>query len=409
MASAARAVASTYLQRSATAAATRQNRLQQDAALVAGLAPVLQASLDLGEVVPAVASHLAQGLNLAGLSLSIQGEAGERPVFSWGVAPDEDATPVPSPPAQLAPGQTYVVVLARGGRLLGVLRVVTGTRLQQSDLEALETAGELFCSALANAEAFAQQQAAVERLRSVDEMKTVFLATASHELRTPVAAILGFSTLALELSADGDFDVARTFLERVVGNAHVLATLTEQLLDFSGLERGIRPSTGELLDLADTTRVILGEHPELTAEHRLVLELAPACMLRGSTAAVARIVTNLVGNAAKYSPADSTITVTVRLDGDRVELLVDDEGPGVAPTDRDRVFSRFYRGGGDEVARTSGTGIGLAIVTEFAASMSGSAEVRTAPTGGARFAVSFPAIQAASIEHNERPSHDQFA
>jgi two-component system sensor histidine kinase KdpD len=192
--------------------------------------------------------------------------------------------------------------------------------------------------------------------------------------------------------------MTRTFLERVLANARSLDSVTENLLDFARLERGIKPSIDQLLDLGATTRDFLAEHPELPADHRLALNLGTGCMVRGSTPAVARIVTNLVGNAAKYSPADTTITVTVRSNGDRVELVVDDEGPGVAEADRDRVFSLFYRGHGDEVARTSGTGVGLAIVADFAASMSGSAAVGTAPTGGARFSVSFPAVQLPVIE-----------
>jgi two-component system sensor histidine kinase MtrB len=75
-----------------------------------------------------------------------------------------------------------------------------------------------------------------------------------------------------------------------------------------------------------------------------------------------------------------------------VVLIVDDEGPGVPEADRDRVFSRFYRGSGNSIARTRGAGIGLAIVAEFAASMSGAATVQQAPGGGARFVLTFPAV-----------------
>ena len=102
--------------------------------------------------------------------------------------------------------------------------------------------------------------------------------------------------------------------------------------------------------------------------------------------------TNLVGNAVKYSPAGTLVRVTVTSEGDRAVLLVDDEGPGVAEVDRARIFSRFYRGRGDAVTRTRGAGIGLAIVAEYAASMSGAADVLSAPGGGARFRVTFPAV-----------------
>jgi len=374
------------------AAAGRQAQLERDSVLVSGLAPVVQASLDLGEVIPAASSHLAQGLSLAGLSLAAPGPQGERQLFAWGVAPDGTVPPVVTPPAQLAPGETFALSLARGGRVLGVLRVVAGAPLSTTELRALATASELLGSTLANAEAFAQQQVLLERMQSVDELKTVFLATASHELRTPVAAIVGFSTLVQQQWRKDNTEQTDAFLDRVVSNARALEALTEQLLDFSRLERGIKPQSTELLDLARTTSKVLSEQPELAAGHRLELEAGEDCLVHGSGPAIERIVTNLVGNAAKYSPEGTTITVRVELDGSRVVLTVDDEGSGVAEADRERVFTRFYRGRGDAVSSTRGAGVGLAIVAEFAASMSGTASVDQAPSGGARFRVSFPAV-----------------
>jgi signal transduction histidine kinase len=120
--------------------------------------------------------------------------------------------------------------------------------------------------------------------------------------------------------------------------------------------------------------------------------LATDCKIRGSRSGLERIVTNLVGNAAKYAPPGTHISVTVQVEGDRAVLLVDDEGPGVPERDRERIFSRFYRGHGDAVTRTRGAGVGLAIVAEYAASMSATASVRSAPSGGARFKISFPAV-----------------
>ena len=367
-------------------------QLERDRALVAGLAPLAQTSLDLGRVVPAVSTHLADGLALAGLGLSVPSEGGERRLFTWGTTPDWAVLPLAEVPDVVPPGQTYALALTRGGRLLGTLRIVTGEPLERADLLSLATASDLLGSTLANAEAFGRQQVLVERMRSVDELKTIFLATASHELRTPVTAIVGFSGLLL-----ADWDTlepaqARQFVERVEANARALSTLIEQLLDFSRLERGLHPAGTELLDLGARVAAVLADQPDLHGRHVLRSELAQGCTVRGSASAVERIVTNLVGNAAKYSPEGSTITVTLQPDGERVTLLVDDEGDGVPEADRERVFSRFFRGGDDVVTRTRGAGIGLAIVAEYAASMAATASVRTAPTGGARFVVSFPAV-----------------
>jgi len=383
----------------------RQDQLERDNQLVSGLAPVVQASLDLGEVIPAASSHLANGLSLQGLSLSAPGPGGERQLFAWGDDPDPTVVPVVTPPPSLGTGETFALSLARGGRALGVLRVVAGQPLTVTDLRALATASELLGSTLANAEAFAQQQSLLERMQSVDELKTVFLATASHELRTPVAAIVGFSTLVMQQWGQGDPEQTKSFLERVLSNARALETLTEQLLDFSRLERGIKPQAGELLDLARTTTKVLAEQPQLADGHRLQVDVGTDCLVHGSGPAVERIITNLVGNAAKYSPEGTTISVSVQLDGSRVVLLVDDEGAGVPEADRERVFTRFYRGRGDAVSSTRGAGVGLAIVAEFAASMSGTASVHEAPSGGARFRVTFPAVGPLERAENEGAAH----
>ena len=379
------------------AATARRRTLERDRSLVTGLAPVLQASLDVGEVVPAVSSRLVDGLSLAGLSLSAPGPDGERQIFEWGVRPDPAVRPTGTAPRQLPPGGTLAIALTRGGRTLGILRIVAGSVLGRDELVALSTAGELLGSTLANAEAFAGQQELVERMRSVDELKTVFLATASHELRTPVTAIVGFSTLLLDHWDTMGADQKRGLVERTMANGRRLNALIEQLLDFSQLERGLPRPSDELLDLGDAVSRILADQPELQAGHDLVVAAAPGCIVRGSSAAIERIVTNLVGNAAKYSPQDTSITVTVRAEADRAVLLVDDQGPGVPAEDRDRVFSRFYRGRGDSVTRTRGAGIGLAIVAEYAASMSGTASVEDAPgDSGARFRISFPSVAAFS-------------
>lgn len=376
------------------AAEERRTRLSRQQSLVSGLAPLVQASLDLGQLAPAVSSHLVKTLSLAGVSLSVPSEAGERPLFSWGTPPDTSVLPPRKPPDLLDRGRTFAVSLTRSGRILGVLRVVAGEPLVRADLDALATATELLGSSMAHAETFARQQQVVERLRSIDELKNVFLATASHELRTPVTAIVGFATLLLAEWDELDLTQGRMLLERVVANSQELEALIEQLLDFSRLERGLRPTADELLDVGATVAGILASRSELVSEHVLDSRLAEACMIRGSTSAIERIVTNLVGNAAKYSPPGTRILVTVRKDADRVVLVVDDEGPGVAPEDREHVFSRFYRGHGTGVTRTRGAGIGLAIVVEYAASMAGTATVADAPSGGARFAVSFPTAEA---------------
>jgi signal transduction histidine kinase len=228
-------------------------------------------------------------------------------------------------------------------------------------------------------------------MRSVDELKTVFLATASHELRTPVSAITGYAQLLATSWDSLSPDEARLYAEHVDGNAQRLGALVEDLLDFSRLERGAGViSAGAILDLGDVVSRILDEQPDLAREHRVVSQTARGLTVAGSLQAVERVVTNLVGNAAKYSPAGGVIRVAVRENRGCVELVVDDEGPGVPQSERDQIFTRFFRGQGDSVVTTRGAGLGLAIVSEFAAAMAGQVSVSSADIGGARFVVTYP-------------------
>ncbi len=364
-------------------------RLRHQSTVLAGLAGVAQRSLDLADVLPAVSTQLGDALGLRGLTLTTPTSDGQRAFFRHGEAPAPAAGT--ALPASVRAGESVTVLLSRAGRTVARLNVLAGRDLDAEDLLTLEAAGEILTSAVANAEAFAQQREVLQRLRAVDELKTVFLATASHELRTPVGVISGFAELLATHAEDLDVDRVRDYASRIDATAQQLASLVENLLDFSRMERGILGDADRTeIDLGETVIRILDQHHDLSADHLLVPRAAGGLVVRGSEHAVERVLMNLVGNAAKYSPAGTTIRVLVREEAGRAVLHVDDEGPGVAPEDREQVFSRFYRGSGDVVVNTRGAGLGLAIVHEFAASMGGVASVGEAPSGGARFTVRFP-------------------
>ena len=386
------ATAGAIRRREIRAARSREEvrRAQAASATVAAMATVAQQSLDLAEVLPAAAAQLSDSFGLKGLSLGAPSGHGERRLFVWGETPGQGPV-AHGLPAKVAAGETLGLALSRGGRIVGLLRVLAGRHLDSVDVRTVASAGEVLCSALANAEAFAQQRELVTRMRSVDELKTVFLATASHELRTPVGAITGFSGLLMSDWDDLSPEERRHYAERVDVNARHLDSLVEALLDFSRLERGNGSASPDVvLDLGEAVCRVLDEQPQVTEHHEVSLKAPRGLCVSGSAQAVERVVSNLVGNAAKYSTAGSTIYVQVRQHHQCAEVIVDDEGPGVPEAERERIFSRFFRGEGDAVVRTRGAGLGLAIVQEFAASMGGMVSVASAPTGGARFTVSYP-------------------
>lgn len=368
-------------------------RRQRAESTLSELASVAQHSLDLAEVLPASCAVLESSLELDGIALL---SATGRPTFVWREAPGDEEPTHPFE-ATVPAGCCLEVPLSRGGRSLGVLRVRPGRELDDLDLGTLTGAAEKLSSAIANAEAYAHQRAMITRMRGLDDLKTVFVATASHELRTPVAAVIGYANMLVDNWDDLDAETGLLYAQRVDTNARRLADLVEHLLDFSRLEQGGSYRAEQVrIDLGEEVAELIEGLRDLLQDHDLQLSAEPGQVVSGSKLAVERVLSNLVGNAAKYSPAGSSITIRVKGDQDTVRLVVDDEGPGVPEQEREQVFSRFFRGGGEAVVRTRGAGLGLSIVTEFAASMSGEVSTRVAPGGGARFEVAYPRADTAS-------------
>ena len=362
-------------------------RADEQAAAVLTYAGVVQESHDLGEVVPALAVQLADRLDLDGVSFSVTGVGGGlREVFVHGTAPDRSVVPGPVVPSTAEAGETVAIHLRRAERSIGVLRVVCSRRLGPHELDQMRVAAELVTSTVVASRSLEQQQDAVDRLRTLDELKTAFLGTASHELRTPVTAIAGFATMLSLRWEDLAEDERRTFADRISANARVLESLVQDLLDFARLERGELRLVLDRVDLSVVTERVLERLEPVWATHEIAREIAPEAIVGGDVAALERIVTNLVSNAVKFSPAGSTVVVRVE-SSDPVRLVVEDQGPGVPAGDRDRIFVRFFRGEGDAVVRTNGVGIGLSVVRDYVDQMGGRVLVESAPAGGARFVV----------------------
>jgi signal transduction histidine kinase len=250
---------------------------------------------------------------------------------------------------------------------------------------------EMLGTALANARQFEREQESVRRLQELDRLKHEFLGTVSHELQTPITAIMGFSSILNEQFDDVPAEQRRDYLARVVRNAESLSALVHQLLDFSRLGRRSFDLHTEEIDLSTLAEQIVHQFATLIERHRLDVVVAPGVWALADPDAVERILTNLLSNAAKYSPPGSLITLTVEPDEHGARMVVDDAGPGIAEVDRPHVFDRFYRGSSPAAVATRGAGIGLAVVKDLVDRMHGTVSVDTAPTGGARFTVVLPA------------------
>jgi PAS domain S-box-containing protein len=220
-----------------------------------------------------------------------------------------------------------------------------------------------------------------ERLRAEDEMKTTFLQAVSHDLRTPLAAILG---LALTLERD-DVDLSRDeshdLAHRIGQDARKLDGMVSDFLDLERLNRGLARPAYEPVDIGGMIRELVA-NSELVTERRLALDVAPATV-HADAAMIERIVENLLGNTAKHTPGDSRIWVRIEREEDGVLLVVEDDGPGVPVEDRERIFEPYRQG----IGAAAGSGVGLTLVRRFAELHDGTAWVEERPGGGASFRV----------------------
>ncbi|MGH9086062.1 MAG: histidine kinase dimerization/phospho-acceptor domain-containing protein, partial [Acidimicrobiales bacterium] len=216
-------------------AVRRQRDLRQESEdraaqvrLIGEIAPVVQQSLELADVLPTVVVQLSDHYDLAGVSLAAgSGGTDELEMFGTGEAPDRAVRPVVQVPDHLAAGQTLALALQRGGRSVAVLRLVAGRVLDETELQSLRALTELVTAAVVNARLYASQQEALRRLRELDALKTVFLGTASHELRTPATAITGFASLLTASWDRFDEQQRRDFVDRIGANARSLSAVVQ--------------------------------------------------------------------------------------------------------------------------------------------------------------------------------------
>jgi signal transduction histidine kinase len=203
--------------------------------------------------------------------------------------------------------------------------------------------------------------------KELEDAKDLFLATTSHELRTPITVVQGFaSTLASRWDKLSDAD-RRAAVQTIAERAGSLARLVEQLLlgSRAGAEQ-LRVSNGPF-DLAGLLRGTTVGFRQLSDLHTLSIDVPDDLpMAHGDPMATDIIIGQLLENAFKYSPEGGAIIVSARADGDAIMVTVEDEGIGIRPEDRARVFERFVQGEAGDRRRFGGIGLGLYIVRQLA-------------------------------------------
>jgi two-component system, OmpR family, sensor histidine kinase KdpD len=341
--------------------AVEAEQRRREADLAAELARVLLGASDLPDALAPAAQRIAQAFDLPSCRLVLDAVGG-----------DERIAAIP---------------LERGEERLGTLLVPRGS--EQSGA-AVRPALEALLAAALEREALTREVVETRALRRSDEIKTAVLRAVSHDLRSPLTAIV---TSAEALATPALAADERRELAAGIGTESArLARLIDKLLELSRLQAGAAEphrdwcSVEELLREAVESAGIAPDRLRLVVDRDLPLILADAGQLE-------RAFANLLENAARYS-AGQPISVRARVTGGRLLVRVVDRGPGISRADQERIFEPFFRAadGGD-----AGSGLGLAIVRGFVEANGGHVHVESLPGQGASFVVELPLPEAVPV------------
>jgi two-component system sensor histidine kinase KdpD len=231
----------------------------------------------------------------------------------------------------------------------------------------------------------------VERAAETERLRSALLTSISHDLKTPLASILGAAGALRDLGERLSDAEKTDLLATIIDESERLNRFIANLLDMTKLESGAITPNVALHDLGEIVGSALRRASRILSRHHIELELASDLpMLELDAVLFEQVLFNLLDNAAKYAPPETTIRIESWQDADTVYLRVLDEGGGISPSDLDHIFDKFYRAQKTDQVR-AGTGLGLAISRGFVEAMHGTivAANRTDRTGAA-FTISLP-------------------
>ena len=229
------------------------------------------------------------------------------------------------------------------------------------------------------------------RFRVADEMKNTFISAVSHELKTPVALIKGYASTLRRSDAKWDEQVMRDSLQVIEEESDRLAELIENLLDASRAQAGNIKLTPVELDIDDLVVRVARKLEPQAKSHKIIADVRPDMpLVFADEARVTQVLSNLIGNAMKYSPDGSEIRITARATPGEVIVTVADQGPGIPADEQALIFERFYRSDSAIKRGTPGTGLGLYLTKAIVESHGGRVWVESDGKAGSQFSFSLP-------------------
>lgn len=283
-------------------------------------------------------------------------------------------------------GRLAVPLLGHGGKSLGVVQVADK---QEGEFTAEDEA--ILVQLAAIAAVGIENARLYEQVREQDQRKDEFLATLAHELRNPLAPIRTGLTVLKLVDSPEDMAAAREMMERQVGH---MVRLIDDLLDVSRITRGkveLKPERVDVRDVIDAALEVTRPIVEANNHELIIAPLDQALPIVADPTRIAQVISNLLNNAAKYTPRGGRIELSVARDDAFVEIAVRDNGLGIAPEMLHKVFEMFTQVGRTIDQAQGGLGIGLALVTRLVEMHGGTVKAESEGHGqGSRFIVRLP-------------------
>ena len=232
-----------------------------------------------------------------------------------------------------------------------------------------------------------------DRLQTTETLRRRFVSDASHELKTPLAAIRLLTDSILQTD-NMDMETVRDFVTDIGSEAERLSRITEDLLRLTRLDSN-QVDPPEVVEVAPVVEQVMRMMSLLAQEKgtELTCQTGGDCRVLATKGEVHQVIYNLTDNAVKYSGSHGSVRVELRRDGNDVVLTVADNGPGIPEEDLPRVFERFYRVDKARSRAAGGTGLGLSIVQDTVTKRGGTVSAANRPEGGAVFTVRWPAAE----------------
>jgi signal transduction histidine kinase len=315
----------------------------------------------------------------------LQGKLVYRPVMDGSRFPEEEAL------LELGLHSRLLAPLQLGARTIGMLGLVRAEEdaFSPEEIELLALLGRLVATAVQNIRAYDAERTTADELRRLSALRADFVSLVSHELRSPMAAVIGAARTLQARWRELSADQRQSFLALIGDETNRLAVLIGDVLDTSRIEAGTFSFSFRDVDLAEVVREIVATAELGQDEVSVTADVnAPLPRVRGDRERLRQVVQNLVDNAVKYSPAGAQVRVRASTEDGHVVVSVEDAGPGIPADDQQLIFEKFGRAtveGGKP-----GTGLGLFIARSIAEAHGGSLEVDSAPARGSVFTLELP-------------------